>query len=229
MKNELLVLPHLEIGDQIIQNGACRVLAHQHEKGAWAARHDNIEFVRWMLSDLGNVRVVEINEYNYARSLVKLDQAWKDCKRVGFFTDAGLGIGTKANNWDEVFYENLGVNFTERWTRFALPDIGTPADVQQEGHPFALAHECANRGYTINRKRLDPTMPHVFVDMQHPFRMWLGSVLGATELHFVDSAFLNLAESLYGIGFLRNTKLYFHEYAKLGQPPTLRAPWNRLQ
>lgn len=64
---------------------------------------------------------------------------------------------------------------------------------------------------------------------KHSFWDWLPDILKASELHFVDSSYLNLAESLWHWGLLEDKRLVFHRYAKVQRygsvPPVLRGPW----
>lgn len=231
---ELLVFPNLEIGDQIVLNGACRVLARREKAVAWAARHDNISAVTKMFSDLPNVRTFLVNEYNYPVEYAKLGQEWERQIRIGYFSEAGvLWNSATSGNWDQKFYEDAGINFEERWKSFSLPPHMLIGMNSMERGNFALVHESPDRKYTIDRDLLPARIVKVEIHDRIDFWSWLPFLVCASELHFIDSCFLNLAESLYAIGLLRETKLVFHYYSKArihhrSKAPVLKGPWKIL-
>lgn len=227
---ELLVFPNLEMGDNIVLNGMCRFLARQEKAIAWAARHDHIAAITRMFSDLPNVRTVLVNEYNYAKEYAKLGEEWARQIRIGYFSEAGSTWNSATSgHWDQKFYEEGRVDFDERWKSFSLPaDLLRP----QKRENFALIHQIPEREIVIQADLFPKNIPLVHIRWLPSFWDWMPSILSASELHFVDSSYLNLAESLYAIGLLRDTKLVFHSYAKLRiareKYPVLRAPWEIL-
>jgi len=210
----VLLAGHLEFGDAVVLNGAVRALSRDIPRLAWLTSHKHAHSVKRMVADLKNVRVIAVSGYEDAEDTI---QWWGDnVIRVGYFQDGNFN----QVEWDRKFYQHAGLPFDARWSEFALAEpIPVPVEVDR------LWHEDTERRFFIRGPRDGATI----IDRRPCILDWLPEILGANELHFIDSAFLNLAESLYAMGRLRNTQLFFHRYAKTypgpARWPTLHAPW----
>lgn len=218
---KLLVAPHLEFGDAIISNAICRALAAKHPSIVWLARIHYIADVRRMFADLPNVQVLGAWDYDDARH--RWLRAWPDALRLGFF-----GANFNETQWDREFYRQAGLSFDLRWDGFRLPPDLFPEPASQKS--VALVHEDAARKFTIIPQLLPKGLDPVFITRRPSIWDWMPEILTAKELHFIDSSFLNLADSLYALGFLQKTRLVWHKYARpyargKAGPPTMRAPW----
>lgn len=214
LQRPVLLAGHLEFGDAVVCNGLVRTLAKKIPRLVVPTRPWYVETVHNMLGDLRNVSIVSTQDYEAAQAQV---DGWGEDNVIG------LGFFHKGRfeqlNWDREFYRQAGVPFEFRWSAFQLADC-LPDPVPTE----VLVHEDPFRGYLIK------DLPEATRITSRPSILdWLPEVLGARELHCIDSSFLNLAESLYYVGQLRHTRLVFHRYAKKypgpARWPELRAPW----
>lgn len=220
--DKLVIYPHLEMGDALITNGLCRHLAASGRHMIWMCDVKYVFDVRRMYEDLPNVQVLGALGYDDIKNRWK--PAIPDAKCLGYFSESGFNV----DRWDESFYHALGVNFNLRWEGFRLP-ISLRLAEPTAKEDIALVHEDSSRGFTIVRQLLPKELKHTFISKRKSFWDWLPEVLSAKELHFIDSSFLNLAESLFALGYLRGTKLVYHAYAKHysdAGPPQMRAPWH---
>jgi hypothetical protein len=125
-------------------------------------------------------------------------------------------------------YRQAGMDYDLRWKNFMMPRKlwDKPTYTRK---PVALFHEDPKRAFFVRRNMLPANMEHARIDQRPSILDWLPDIYAARELHFIDSSFLNLAESLYAMGFLRDKALVFHKYAKVypgkAKWPQLRAPW----
>lgn len=220
----LYVFVNMELGDNIILNGAARWLARYNTHVSWVARQLYYPAVADMLSDIPNLAVV--NGYDYPEA--RLIMARCPHKLVsGFFLE-----GNSLAPWpqfDRDFYRELGIYFINRWQHFGLPPGLFAHPLPGPREPFALVHEVPHRQFVLDPDKVPTHLPVRRIEQRHNFWDWLPDILAATELHFVDSSFLNLAESLYALGYLHDTKLVYHAYSKCrkhgGHGPVLLAPW----
>lgn len=222
----LWVFPNLEMGDNVVCNGMARALARCEENVFWIARARYFDDIKKMFSDMPNVTVVD--GYDYPEARINFLREDIRATRLGYFSSEA--VYWRAVQWDQKFYEQAGVPFEERWKSFSLPSELLPKTVSYT--EIALIHEVPERGFLIDQAKLPKTLNFTRITKRPSFWDWLPDILSAAELHFVDSSYLNLAESLYAMGFLRNTKLVFHYYIKFklhgSVPPVLRAPWQIL-
>jgi len=216
-----VVFPHLEMGDALITNGMCRTIAANGRKVVWLCDVKYVWDVRKMYKDLPNVQVLGALGYD------DIKHRWMpsvpDAKCIGDFSPDTFDV----SKWDEAFYHQLGMNFNLRWTAFGLPPSLRLAEPTIK-EPQVLIHDDPGRRFNILRALLPKDKKHIVITNRNLFWDWLPEVLASSELHFIDSAFLNLAESLYGLGYLRNTKLVWHKYSRNYSrtgPPMMKAPW----
>ncbi len=224
--NPLWIFPNQDMGSAIVCNGLVRVLSRREKSIIFVTQPGSLGAdIVTMFSDLQNVRVVFGGTYQEIKDALRPTSL--NAVRLGFFSDAGFNWQI-VGNWDVDFYSQAGIPFDERWNSFSLPAHLIPERDVSIRPDLVISHEVPERGILL-RPDLLPCAPILSIVRMPSFWHWLPSILIASELHFVDSSYLNLAESLYGIGLLRGTKLVFHKYAKVkafgSSPPTLRAPW----
>lgn len=219
--DSLYVFGHLAFGDALVLNGMIRVLARLHTSVKWVVHTDYIRAVRATVEDVSNVQVLAALSYEEVRKRW-IPQCPKNL-RLGYFADA-----FDEARWDREMYRIAGIHFDARWTECRFP-MRLLKGSKEPKRNIALVHEDYERKFLI-RPELLPSDLEVFKINKRPSILdWLPEIFSARELHFVDSSFLNLAESLHAMGALSNTTLIFHRYAKqypgAAKWPELRAPW----
>lgn len=218
----LYVFGHLEFGDAIVLNGLIRALARQHAKINWVTKTDYCPAVRETVADLQNVQVLAAQDYNEVRN--RWIPNCPNSLKLGYFAEAGFD----ESKWDSEMYRIANIPFECRWSEFRLP-IKLLAGRREPKKNIALVHEDVSRAFLIKPELLPPGLEIFRVNKRTSILNWLPEMFAAKELHFIDSSFLNLAESLHAMGALPNTTLVFHRYAKRytgkSRWPELRAPW----
>lgn len=219
----LLIAGHLEFGDAIVLNGLVRFLARQEPRIVWLTGTANVNAVRTTVMDVPNVEVMGSLSYEEVKR--RWMPVWPNVLGLGYFENRGKGFDE--SKWDEEFYRHADINFDARWLEFKLPSKLLLA--KEPKRDIVLIHEKLDLGWHVRTDMLPKDLEHVRIHQRPSILDWLPEIFAAKELHFIDSAFLNLAESLYAMGFLRNTALCFHRYAKVyagkARWPVLRAPW----
>lgn len=220
MKSPLFIFPHLGLGDAIICNGMVRVLSDRWRNIVWFARRGYGNTILEMFDGLRGVSVVEVKDD------AEMHEPWmrvldsQFCLRLGH----NAGGDFDASKFDQDFYRQADVPFEARWNRFGLP---TRLLCNRRLEPQALFHDDPRRGFEIRADLLPDDATRM--TSQFGFWSWMPELLSARELHCIDSAFFNLAESLYAIGLLRKTRLVWHQYARITGAPTVRAPWEIIK
>lgn len=220
---KLLVAGHLEFGDALVMNGLIRTLAKNGQPLAWMTGSQNIRAVRATIADLTNVEVLGSLDYHGVRN--QWLPVWPNKLCLGYFNANGFDEA----KWDSEFYRQANVPFDARWSEFRLPSRLWHKPDLYPRRDTVLIHEKPDKGWFVKREMLPAGLEQVRIIQRPSILDWLPDIYSARELHFIDSSFLNLAESLYAMGFLRDTKLVFHRYAKVypgkAKWPVLRAPW----
>lgn len=212
----LYVFGPLGFGHALVMNGLIRVLARQNERVKWLTHVDYVRAVRETVSDLPNVQVLS------ARDQGEVLRWWNSQ------IPHALKIGSGESTWDSDLYKQAGVTFEARWTECRFP-AKLLKGCREPKKTIALIHEDRDRKFFVKPQNLPKNLDWFHINKRRSILDWLPDIFAAQELHFIDSAFLNLAESLYAVGALPNTTLVFHRYAKAypdnARWPELRAPW----
>lgn len=209
------VFAPLAFGTAIAMNGLIRVLARQHPILKWVVKSEYIHAVRRTISDVPNVQVLAATNEQEVRT------RWLPlCPRnvrLGCFSDRG-----DIPQSDAELYKQAGVTFDARWTECRFPnDLLTGITLSKK--PIALVYETPK---LLVKPEFLPGKLDIFRIVNRASALdWLPEILSASELHFIDSSFLKLAESLHAMGALPSTMLIFHKYAKGTTGPELRGPW----
>lgn len=210
----MIVLSHLGLGDALICNGLFRALARTHNTISIPAKPHNVASVAWMLSDVANITVFPIVDDGFMEVLRNADEP-------------KLGLGYYASEpfdrtiFDQEFYRQAGVAFSERWDGWALPQVEN--DWSKPGE-FSFIHQDVDRGYVINKDKL-PAIPSFVPLPNGNLFLHMPALQAATEIHCINSVFAILADSVP----LKATKLVLHAYARDGELPTFRKSWTVLR
>lgn len=218
----LYVFGHLEFGDALVLNGLIRVLARRHARVKWITKTDYVRAVRATIEDVPNVQVLAAIDYE------EVKKRWiPQCPnnlRLGYFNELGFNEA----KWDSEMYRQAEISFDTRWSEFRLPNRLVRGWKEPKKN-IALIHEDYDRNFLVRPNALPNDLEIFRINKRPSILDWMPEILAAKELHFVDSAFLNLAESLHAMGVLSNTALVFHRYAKVypgyAKWPELRGPW----
>lgn len=209
------VFAPLQFGTAIALNGLIRVLAKRHPLLKWVVKSEYIKAVRQTISDVPNVQVLAALHEHEVRS-----RWFPHCpNRVGLgcFSERGDIPQTDAE-----LYQQAGVPFEARWSECKFPKELLKGITGQKKQ-VALVYETPK---LLIKPDFLPDKLDIFRIINRSSALdWLPEILSAQELHFIDSSYLKLAESLHAMNALPGTTLVFHKYAKGTEGPELRAPW----
>jgi len=188
----------------------------------WITKTDYVRAVRATIEDVPNVQVLAAIDYE------EVKRRWiPQCPNslcLGYFNQLGFNEA----KWDSEMYRQAEIPFDTRWTEFRLP-ARLVRGWKEPKRNIALVHEDYDRNFLIRPNALPNDLEIFRINKRPSILDWMPEILAAKELHFIDSSFLNLAESMHAMGVLPNTALVFHRYAKQypghSRWPELRGPW----
>jgi hypothetical protein len=234
-KQSVFVIHHQGMGDMLVCLGLYRALAERHDRVIIPAKEPNLETIRHALSDMSNLEVIKIpfmskrGRWGHHVLRVMTVMSWV-FRLVGFRT---LRLGTLGDSFlsdaanvrfDENFYQQAGIPFSERWNSFSYPHRKSKEDelfsmVESNRGRYIFLHEDQNRGYTIDRTLLPEGLP-VFTPIAPPNSYFVTDyakvIEGATEIHVIESSFAALIEGLSPKG-----AMFAHRYAR----PEAKGNW----
>lgn len=213
----LYILWHLGMGDALLCNGLVRVLAARHGAVQVPAYPHNMEAVKFMFSDDPNIEVVEAQNSPHAAAMAVASQ---NSIQLGFYAPEG---DFKAAIFDEEFYRQAKVHFSNRWDAFKLPDLGTINSLVDEAAcgEFSFIHHDPKRGFPIKIEYCK--YPNYMAEPDRPYFHHLPLMKAAREVHCINSSFLILWDSMPHV---EGQKLYFHRYPRNTDHPKLKKDWH---
>jgi len=210
------IYSHLGLGDHVICNGLYRDLMVCNEEYTLFVKKNNTETVRFMLRDMCNLKLREVNDDNEVALIVNNEGLFTSLIRIGFCQIPLPG----ANDFDDTFYIQHNIPFEKRWSSFKCDrDIDSEKKIfdnfnVKEGE-YIFIHDDSSRGYEIDEsfvinKHLPIVRPIIGLTKNSFDYCYL--MQNSFESHFIDSSFRLIFDSLQ----LRNTNLFFHINLKNG-------------
>ena len=203
---ELLIYHHLGLGDHIICNGLVNHIADNYDKVRLLCKTAHKPSVVFLYRNNPKITVVDVPDNAAAGRFFESFPGQK--LRLGFDY-----LKQTRLLFDEAFYAQAGIPFSERWDRFSL---GRDRDAERalfetfhvrEGQ-YVFVHDDAARNYVLNRKYVVNNNLQIVSfargSTQNIFD-YCYLIENATEIHCMDSSFKQLADSL-----LPNARLLYH-------------------
>ncbi len=193
---------HLGLGDALVCNGMVRVLSRSNDSIVVPCWEHNLHSVQAMFADLPNVDTMVVEDDKYENP----------CKKeicLGFY-----GKDFDRNLWDRSFYRQAGLPQTMQWSAFDIPE-----GLKVEPVPIeCFIHDDPARGFVIRKTGFRPDKRRLTVFD------YLPELMGAKEVHCIDSCFAILADLMGAPG-----ELWSHQYCRDGAPPTYARKWAILK
>ena len=214
MNETFFIYTHLGLGDAIICNGLIRNLISRDPQARYRIFCKEIyqNSVSFMYRDLENLETVPFLGDEEVRYYI-IQNKPKNLIRVGF---ENIDVVTK--RFDQSFYDQFGIEFSKRWDDFKVD-----RDVERESSLFnrlglekgnyVFIHDDQKRGYKIDRRNVVNDDLRIVTpedcDTDNLFD-WCMVLENAKELHFMDSCFKLLYDSIPG-----NQKMsFYHTYIR---------------
>lgn len=211
--NDLYIYHHLGLGDHIICNGLIRQIISKTNFDNYYVftKKHNFLSVKSMFSDIIELNVISVENDETVTNFVKGKKIY--LLKIGF-----ENLNLHDYKFDESFYKQVNIPFTERWNSFKINrDLDKEKELfskyEIEENNYIFLHDDPSRGYVINRdfiqdkklKVISPVIGYTENMIDYSYIME-----NAKELHFMDSSFRLLFDSLDD----KNQLSYYHTYIR---------------
>lgn len=225
-KDCVVLEPHMGLGDSLICLGLVKTLAANAPECRFyfACLPNYFYSVAWMLKDIDNVFPVAVNSGREARQYAQF-------KNARYFP---IGINNvDIRRFDESFYKQHQVPLNNRWELSGTPP-GPNADLlynrlNPKNLPYRLI--CRQDSSGIKHSLSLKSAPDVLEIEVHPATNnifdWAHLVLGALEVHTIDTAFIHFVENILSAD--TKHKLFFHRIRQSPTEFTRRLPWKEIK
>lgn len=204
-----IIYHHLGLGDHIICNGLVRRLINKNETFGLFVKKHNLPSVQFMFKDLKNLKMVPIDGDHNVLEFVS-----DNIISIGH-NKLGLIMNQYGCLWDEAFYKQMNINFTERWNSFFYErdfksEKKTYENLNPNDEDFVLIHNTdSSNTDRIDYSKVSEKYLKIFVNKTEPFFNYGFLITKAKEIHCIDSSFKHLVDSIPTMG-----KLIYHKNYK---------------
>lgn len=205
-----IIYHHLGLGDHIICNGLVRRLINKNETFGLFVKKHNLPSVQFMFKDLKNLKMVPIDGDHNVLEFVS-----DNIISIGH-NKLGLIMNQYGCLWDEAFYKQMNINFTERWNSFFYErdfksEKKTYENLNPNDEDFVLIHNTdSSNTDRIDYSKVSEKYKKIFIEKSNTIFDYGLLIAKAKEIHCVDSSFKHLVDSIPSMG-----KLFYHKNYKL--------------
>ena len=224
-KNCVVLEPHMGLGDSLICLGLIKTIAEREPTQTfyYACLPSYFHSVAWMLQGLNNVFPIPVNSGREARQYAEFKNA----------TYLPIGIhDVDIRRFDEFFYAQHQVLFDQRWELATTPTGPNSQhllnQLNPEHRPFLLVckKDSSGKAHQLNVTNQDSLLVIEVHPATNNIFDWTDLVLGAQEIHTIDTAFIHFVENTLKAD--SDKKLCFHRIRQSPTEFTRRLPWQEL-
>ncbi len=181
----LFIATHMGLGDMILQNGLVRTLAESEKEVFVPCIQKYERSAREMYRDNERIMLVVVPD--------EIEEVNRIAKRHAKYLLLGRhnpeGHLRPDKNFDEVLYEQAGVPFKNKWSKFKTVSAGDSPIFD-----YVFLHEDVERGLLIDRNLTPKFMPVVMPQKTDSIWDHWAHMNSAKELHLIVSCFMCLAD-----------------------------------
>ncbi len=224
-KNWVVLEPHMGLGDSLICIGLVKIVAARNPEITflYACLPSYFHSVAWMLKDLNNVFPLVVSGGREARQYAQFKNARYQ----------PIGVEkVDIRRFDEFFYSQHQVSFDLRWGLAKTPAGTRSRELFEKLNPQNLPYmlvcntDSGNKEYQLDILNQENLLIIKVSPMTNNIFDWTDLVLGAQEIHTIDTAFIHFIENTLDLD--SNKKLCFHRIRKSPTEFTRRLPWHEM-
>ena len=224
------ILTHIGVGDGIIQTGLAVALLERYSEIAFPSYPQNLETFRSIFIDCPRISVYPVpriagedwgspRDATFSQAILSAGLSLQQTIRLGIY--AGRGISW---NFAHDFFNHAGIPYEAKWRSCPIPHVWKKVpqiEVTEQplnGQRRIFVHDDLARGFMIQPRQVSKgfVLSPSNQTTQSILR-YAGYMIGAEEIHVIDSAFFWLADALPVQG-----RLYLHRYSRWQRPHEFR-------
>lgn len=213
------------LGDNLICLGLVKTIAARHPDKTfyYVCLKNYFHSVAWMLQDLNNVFPLAVNSGREARQ-------YADFKNASYLPIGIMNVDIR--QFDQSFYAQHQVPFSARWDLAKSPAGLNSESLFQKLNPNNLpfilvcVKDSSGENYDLEVSNPSKCLVIQVCAATNNIFDWVDLVLGAQEIHTVDTGFIHFVENTLDPD--TEKKLYFHRIRKSPTEFTRRLPWKEV-
>lgn len=210
MLKEVAIACPVGLGDLLVLSGAFEYLTTKYDRVNVPYKKEFYETASALFQLNPKINLCEIT-----LDRDPLDQEYcTQCQ--GDVLDVGSKTYDRTISFSENYYRSIDIDYSVRWDFCRIKEIQKYYIFNRDAYdikdPYIFVHDARNRGFGITK--LNNNGYNIYRPEKHKnMFFYVGYILFAKQLHFIDSSFLHFIE---GMELPEETELFFHEYAKPG-------------
>jgi hypothetical protein len=206
----ITVVTNTGLGDFFVLSGALVYLVQKYGRLRFPCLPQNYQVIRLCLGMYPEIEIFTVEDDD--ELLKRYPESPLYCHWRQF--QGGLAVTESNDRW---MYEKLGVDFNHRWRSCPLESAASKIPQIIFPGPYYLLHEDPERGFPITYPPWHPviTTRRTAKYGSHTSLAWVDAIRRAKELHFIDSSFWHLANS---IDLDPDQPKYLHRYVRQWHP-----------
>lgn len=202
--SSILLHHHLGLGDHFVCNGLVHKVSENYDKVYLPCKSHNYETVKYLYSESPKIQVFKIDNIEHQEVLTFSKMLNIPILRVGF---------EKCNplNWDRSFYNQLGIDFSERYDSFYLPKNKPSKVIDLPKEDFILIHNRGSVGIVYDFKiKTNLKIIEIVPNISNNLFSFLELIKNAKEIHCIHSSVFHLVDSIFH-NFEITDKMYYYD------------------
>jgi len=218
--NSIILHHHLGLGDHFVCNGLVHEVSERYDTLYLPCKAHNYSTIEYLYSESPKIKIFKINENEFKEVFLFSKLLNLDIISIGFQY-------CNPQNWDRSFYEQIGLNFSNRYESFYLPKKNPNKVINPPKEDYVLVHkQASNSSYEINIKTNAKIIEIVKEDNFVNLFSYIELIKNAKEIHCINSSIFHLIDS---ISFITNN-LYYHDVRKNdGTKFTISKKWKIIK
>jgi len=202
---------HLGLGDHIICNGIVRHFFDIHNELTVFCKPHYESNVKYMYKDNDNINILSVGDDSDVNKYIVDNRILKDVIFVGF---GGLH-SQGAKTFDEAFFKMVGLSLDDRFNKFKfIRDKEKEKEIlnilNPTGEPYIYIHDDKDRGFSIDRKKINSNLKVIENDKKFYMFDMLGVIENAEEVHMMQTGMKDLINSF----IFEKPKFFLHWYVR---------------
>ena len=218
--------PHMGLGDSLICLGLVKTLAAKAPQCQFyfACLPNYFHSVAWMLKDISNVFPVAVSSGREARQYAQFKNAR--------YLPIGIN-NVDIQRFDESFYEQHQVPLSSRWELSGTAPGPNSTLLYKRLNPKNVPYrlicrqDSSGTQHSLSLNRAPDVLEIEVHRATHNIFDWANLVLGALEIHTIDTAFIHFVENTLPAD--TKQKLIFHRIRQSPTEFTRRLPWQEIK
>jgi len=198
--NSVVLYHHLGLGDHFVCNGLVHQVSKDFDSIYLPCKVSNYPTVKYLYSESPKINIFKIHNDEF-------------CEISGFASLMNLMIlmvgfqNCDVKNWDRSFYNQLKIDFSERYNSFSLPKKNPDVLISVPLEDYILVHdESSITSYNLN---IETNLKIVKIErgLSDNLFSFIDLIKNAKEIHCINSSVFHLIDSLNDT----TEKLYYHD------------------